>query len=342
MTQLVYTEAELMAEHDYARPQIEAGYRLHGGFDAAGHYISPRTLIRPAAVAAWRAALQRRGWPLIDATTSLLRPDNYPTFEQQRQLLDWGLGQTLWDSITITGVIEARGMRLAELVPPDFSALVEEDISGTAVGHLHKGLLLAHAYDEGGRKDRGEGGHDTMWFAVRDLLFGKDAYRVPEPPESIARPELGRLMPQIPQANEQLILLLMNVLMIEIRAERAFQFYIQVAREPSLFRDRRAEADHAAELVERIRQDEAIHVGYLQTAVSELRSFTFKTEDGGRVQGKDFIDRIWNGMVHWHSVTTVDQLRQQVRQTLSQTIRELPDGEARLAAFDSLEHRAAA
>ena len=35
MTQLVYSEAELLAEHRYAKPQIVAGYRLHGGFDAS-------------------------------------------------------------------------------------------------------------------------------------------------------------------------------------------------------------------------------------------------------------------------------------------------------------------
>ena len=82
MSQLVFTEAELCAEHDYARPQIEAGYRLHGGFDADGSYVSPRTLVRWPAVRAWQAELQRRGWPLNDATTKLLQRGNYPSFAQ--------------------------------------------------------------------------------------------------------------------------------------------------------------------------------------------------------------------------------------------------------------------
>ncbi|HYM32855.1 MAG TPA: hypothetical protein VEU47_16250 [Candidatus Cybelea sp.] len=342
MTKLQYTEAELFAEHAYARPQIEAGYRLHGGFDASGNYQSPRTLMRWPAVRAWGKQLEARGWPLIDATTKLLSRGNYPSFEQQKLLLDWGMGQTLWNSITITGVIEARGKRLAEFAAPDFQSIIVEDISATTTGHLHKGLLAAHGYDEGGRADKGEGGHDTMWFAVRDLLFGKDAYPLPQVPESIARPELGRLMPQIPLAHEQTILMLMNVLMIEIRAERAFQFYIRVARDPSLFRDRRADAEHAAELVERIRQDEAIHVAYLQAAVSELRSFTFKTEAGGTIAGKDFIDPIWNGMVQWHSVTTVDHSRAQTRDAISASLKALPDGERKLAALDAVDKKEAA
>jgi hypothetical protein len=342
MTQLVYSEAELFAEHAYARPQIEAGYRLHGGFDAAGRYLSPRTLNRWPAVRAWQAALSARGFPLIDATTRLLQRGSYPSFEQQRYLLDLAQGQTLWNSLTITGVIEARGRRLAEFTPPAIKDIVTDDISATCTGHLGKGLLKAHGFDEGGRPEAGEGGHDTMWFAARDLLFGKEAYPLPEVPESIARPELGRLMPQIPPEHEQLILLLMNVLMIEIRAEAFFAFCVRVMRAPDLFPGRRPEAEHAAELVERIRQDEAIHVAYLQTTVSELRSFSFRAENGKRVEGRSLIDPIWNGMVQWHSVTTVDHARAQAREAIGKRLLALPNGAAHLAAFDALEQKAAA
>jgi len=63
-------------------------------------------------------------------------------------------------------------------VAPDFQNIVVEDISNTSLGHLNKGLLAAHGYDEGGQKALGIGGHDDMWFAVRDALFGKDAYPI--------------------------------------------------------------------------------------------------------------------------------------------------------------------
>jgi len=342
MTKLVYSESELLAEHPYARPQVEAGYRLHGGFDAAGGYISPRTLNRWPAVRAWQAALTARGFPLIDATTRLLQRGTYPNFDQQKLLLDLGLGQTLWNSLTVTGIVEARGRGLADFTPPDFRFIVEEDISATATGHLGKGLLRAHGFDEGGSPERGEGGHDVMWFAVRDLLFGKGAYPLPQPPESLGRPELGRLMPQIPPGYEQLVLMLMNVLMIEIRAEAFFSFCLRVMRAPELFAGRREEASHAAELVERIRRDEAIHVAYLQTVVSELRSFTFRAENGERLPGKAFIDPIWNGMVNWHSVTTLEHGRAQAREAIAARLLALPDGAARLAAFDALERKEAA
>lgn len=342
MARVVYSRDELMAEHAYAKPQIEAGYRLHGGFDANGTYISPRTLHRWPAVEAWQAQVKGRGFPIIDASTRLLKRGAYPGIDQQKLLLGHGMGETLWNALTITGVIEARGRALCDAEAPDFQKIIEEDVSATSIGHLNKGLLFAHGLDEGGDKANGQGGHDDMWFAVRDALFGKDAFPLPEVPASIARPEIGRLMPMIDKVFEDWTLLLMNVLMIEVRAEAFFSFCTNLMRSPDVFRDRRPAAMHAAELVERIRTDEAIHVAYLQTFVSELRSFTIKTLDGGRIKGAQMIDPIWEGMIHWHSVTQADFSREQSREAIVARIKKRTDAPALLAQFDALEHKAAA
>jgi len=342
MTKLTYTAAEILAEHPYAKPHEEAGYRLHGGFDAKGKYISPRTLNRVPAIQAWADQVKARGYELVDSSQALMVRGSYPTASQQKFLLDLGLGQTLWDSLTITGIIEARGLRLTQATAPDFQSIIVEDISQMAVGHLNKGLLMAHGLDEGGNAAKGEGGHDSMWFAVRDMLFGKNAYPWPEVPESIARPELGRLMPQIPKDYEEWILLLMNVLMIEVRAENFFSFCTTVMRDPANFRDRREAAMHAAELVDRIRQDEAPHVGYLTDFVSELRSLTFKTVDGGRVQGATFIDPVWRGMVNWHSVTNMDYDRKMTHDEIAAALMKRSNGAELLRRFDELEQKQAA
>ncbi|HSZ75605.1 MAG TPA: hypothetical protein VK779_12360 [Rhizomicrobium sp.] len=342
MAKLSYSRDEILAEHSYAKPHVEAGYRLHGGFDAAGQYTSPRTLNRWPAIRAWQEALKTRGADLVDASPQLMARGNFPSVEQQSFLLELGMGQILWDALTITGVIEARGARLTEATAPDFQSIIVEDISETAVGHLNKGLLYAHGLDEGGNAAKGEGGHDAMWFAVRDLLFGKGAWPDPIVPESIARPELGRLMPQIPKEYEDWILLLMNVLMIEERAENFFSFCNRVMRAPENFRDRREAALHAAELVDRIRQDEAPHVGYLVAVVSELRSITFKTMDGGRIAGRAMIDPIWNGMVQWHAVTNLDHDRARVRGELIAKLSARPNGAELVHHFDSLAMRQAA
>ncbi len=342
MTKLVWRREEILADHAYAQPHIEAGYRLHGGFDADGNYVSPRTLNRLPAIGAWGDALKARGHELVDSSPQLMVRGTFPNVAQQSLLLEHGLGQTLWDSLSVTGVIEARGRALATADAPQFQSVVEGDISHTATAHLNKGLLRAHGLDEGGDPDRREGGHDSMWFAVRDMLFGKHAFPHAVVPDSLARPEIGRLMPQIPEEHERWILLLMNVLMIEVRAENFFDFCTAVMRDPRNFRDRRDTALHAAELVDRIRQDEASHVGYLTVVISELRSFTFKAVDGGRIKGADFIDPVWRGMVQWHSVTNIDWERARTRREFETMFGARPDGGVLGRRFQSLEQKEAA
>jgi hypothetical protein len=342
MPKLSYSAEEILAHHSYAKPHSEVGYKLHGGFDADGKYISPRTLNRWPAINAWSDSLKSRGHDVVDASPQLLLRESFPSTAQQKFLLELGLGQTLWDSLTITGMIEARGRQLAEAVAPDFQAIVIDDISQAAVGHLNKGLLMAHGLDEGGSPECGEGGHDTMWFAARDMLFGKNAYPAPTIPQSLTRPEIGRLMPQIPKEYEDWILLLMNVLMIEVRAESFFAFCTDVMRDPDNFKDRREIALHAADLIDRIRQDEAPHVGYLAVIVSELRSSTFKTADRERISGAAMIDPVWRGMVHWHAVTDADYGREQAHAQLSDVLARQPNGRELLQRFDSLERKEAA
>lgn len=304
---LQYTRDELMRGHPFARAHEAAGYRLHGGFSDDGAYISPRTLVRWPAVRAWGEALQARGWPLIDASAALLERPGFPNFEQQKLLLGEGLGQSFWDSLTVTGIIEARGQGLCSYQAPDLQSRVTEPLNETASGHLNLGLLYAHGADEGGDPAvPGEGAHDAMWFAARDLAFGKNAWPLAKAPDSIAREVEGREMPAIPEPFEQFVKFMMNVLMIEIRAESFFDLCSRLFRDLDLFAGRRAEADLAADLVERIRTDEAIHVAYLRVLISELRSFTWRTVDGGTQRGAEILDPVWERMVEWHGRTQRD------------------------------------
>jgi hypothetical protein len=321
---LRYSREELLESHAYARPHEEAGYRLHGGFLADGTYVSPRVKVRWPAVRAWQAALKARGWPVIDADRDLLKRGGYPNEAQQKLLLEEGLGQTLWNSLSITGIIEARGRALCTVNAPDLQQLAVEDIADTSLAHLNQGLFFAHGADEGGDPgDPAKGAHDAMWFAARDLLFGKGAYPVPTPPESIARPDTGRLMPAIG----------------EVRAEAFFSFCMKLFRDPETFRDRRPEAELAATLVERIRTDEQIHVAYLATAISELRSLTLRRADGGTIAGKDVIDPAWASMIDWHGREERDLAAARTRATLETQViqaRGEAAGRALLARFDAL------
>ncbi|HEX7035538.1 MAG TPA: hypothetical protein VF210_07175 [Pseudomonadales bacterium] len=337
MTRLQFSEAELFSEHDYASPHEVAGRRLHGGFDREGRYCPPRSKGRNEALAAWTDALRARGGDWFAADASLLTGPRMPNVEQQRLLLREGIGAPFWNSLTITGKIEGRGRMLAEMPFPDLQRIVVEDISGMAVGHLNKGLLAAHGIDEGGEPDKGIGGHDVMWFVLRDLVFGENAYPDVEPPESIARPEAGRRwMPQIAPEYEGLLSFLMNLLLIEFRAEIGFANTQAILRTPDLFPDRRPQAEEAAEIVERIRIDEEIHVRSLRLYLGELRTLTLRTTDGGTVPGAALIDPFWEGLVHWATVEQPRLAAEAQFEVLKRQILAEPNGPRVLAAFEAI------
>jgi hypothetical protein len=225
---------------------------------------------------------------------------------------------------------------LATITAPDFQALVQDDISQTATAHLNKGLFIAHGLDEGGDGAGDVGAHDQMWYVVRDLALGENLHPIPEIPERSGRPGgEGREMPQVPMPVEMLIKQLMNVLMIEIRAERAFEFNKALMRDPDAFPRRRAQAEQAATIVAQIQQDEAPHVAYLQLFISELRGLRFKTP-GGTVEGRTFIDPVWAKIVAWNSDNVPRVQRQAAREQVVQQLKGRPDGEAILREFDAL------
>ncbi len=342
MERRAWTREELLSEHAYARGHEAAGYRLHGGFDEAGTYVPPRTLARWPAVLAWQGGLAERGLPLLAADPGLLVHGTFPSFEQHRVLLQHGYGQPLWNSLTITGVFEARGRLLAEFPFPDFREAVRDDLSETATGHLNGGLLVAHGLDEGGDPASGLGAHDAMWFAIRDLLLGADAWPAPEIPESITRPDAGRLVPELALPHEQMLLLLMNVLLVEVRAEVAFDTTRRLASDPGLFLDRRERAALAAAMVDRIAEDERIHVAYLRTVLSEMRGFSWKGVSGRAIPGTEIVDPAWRELVRWHAEENPRLARAALRPPLREAIRR-HGGVRLLSLFDDLDpDRAAA
>ncbi len=338
MRQLLYSEDEIMSHHDYAKEHVVAGKRVHGGFDARGNYLSPRTAVRLSAVDAWTEALRERGGDAIAVDPAVINRDRYPNEQQMKLLLREGVERPFWNSLTVIGLLEARGRFLAEAHFPDLQKIVIEDISEMGIGHLSKGMLKAHGLDEGGEPDKGIGAHDVMWFVVRDLAFGPRDLPMPAAPELLERPDADRrLAPELPGAFARLILFMMNLLMIEYGAESLFSFNQRILRDPELFTDRRAKAEEASEIIERIRQDEVIHVTSLRTNLGELRSITFKTTDGGTASGAEIIDRLFSVITHFVLVEAPKLQRDEQRRAVLGRILEHPDGPRILERFDALE-----
>ncbi len=337
MTKLKYSEEALYSELPFAKPHQAGGKRLHGGFDENGQYVSPRAKGRNEALDAWASALRDRGGETFDAYPSLLTGPQMPNSAQQQLLLREGVGMPFWNNLTVIGKVEGKGRLLAEMQFPDLQDIIVEDISEMALGHLNSGLLVIHGIDEGGEPEKGIGGHDIMWFVARDLVFGENAFPDVEPPESISRPETEqRLMPEIEPQFEGLLSLLMNLLIIEFRAENGFASTQETMRTKDLFVDRRDAAEEAALLVERIRTDEEIHVRSLQIYIGELRSITFKTVDGGTIKGADLIDRFWKGLVQWATIEQPVIAAETQFEALKPIILAHPEGKRILADFEAL------
>jgi hypothetical protein len=294
--------------------------------------------LRKPALDAWTEQLRARGGDLLAADSSLLAGVRYPSDAQQKLLIREGLGQTFWNSLTIIGVIEARGRALADLTFPDLQDLALQDVSELAIGHLNGGLLRAHGLDEGGEPEAGLGGHDVMWFALRDLAFGKTDFPMPAVPENIGRPDAN--VPAFPRLSiqyERFVHFLGNLLMIEFRAERGFSSTESLLRDPELFTERREQAEHAAEIVNRIRIDEAVHVHSLRLYLGELRLLDFKTLDGGTISGRDVVDTFWEGILKWATVEQPPLAAAQQKKLLLERIAAHPERARITREFLALE-----
>ncbi|NJN52787.1 MAG: hypothetical protein HC809_14555 [Gammaproteobacteria bacterium] len=158
-----------------------------------------------------------------------------------------------------------------------------------------------------------------------------------EPPESIGRPDAGkRLMPELPMEYEGMLSFLMNLLVIEFRAEIGFAATQEVLRTPDLFAAKRTDAEVAAQIIERIRTDEEIHVRSLRLYLGELNAVTFKTVDGGTIAGRELIDRFWRVLLDWATVEQPKLAAQQQYTQIRSRIEAHGEGPRIIAEFDAL------
>ena len=274
---------------------------------------------------------------MFEADASLLSGPRVPNVAQQRLLIGEGIGQPFWNTLTTIGKIEGRGSILIDMQFPNLQDIIKEDISEMAIGHLNKGLLVAHGIDEGGVPGENVGAHDVMWFVTRDLAYGETNFPDVEPPENISRPESDkRWMPQIGAGYEGMMSFLMNLLMIEFRAENGFSDTQDILNTPTLFQDRRAQAELASEVVERIRADEKIHVLSLQLYLGELRSITIVGESGEEIPGADLIDPFWAGLVQWATSAQPVLLAEETQRQFTTLISAHEDGKRIMEQFNGL------
>ena len=304
--QLTYDPEELLASHPYEEPLVLGGRRMHGGFTSDGEYVSPRTLNRWPAIRAWQAELaaETGGMPLITCPPDFFA-DFYPNVEQTQYLLSEGVRTPLAHVLTHIGTIEGFGSIIRFVELGDLQTRFVEPIDGTATAHLARGLYEAHARDEAGFED--EGGHQQMWYLVRDLALDSPEVGDPlqltmrtlgggavggEVMESMAK-SLGmgdRIVPAIDFQLESAITRMTGLLLIELLAFNTFKWAEQVVGDERYC----SNAEDAARLVGYIRADETPHVEYLKTTLTEMRARTFIGTEGEHVPGTEVIDACWD------------------------------------------------
>jgi hypothetical protein len=244
--------------------------------------------------------------PIIDVPLETW-PENFPNVEQSKFLLRQGAPGPTISALTRIGTVEGFGGMLRLLRVPDFRRCFVEDISGTAIAHIDRGLFEAHARDEAGFGDRA--GHDRMWFVARDIAFEHPVtddqtsrmlarMGIDTTPKSAAQlegvrqqAEAHRVLPvDIDFSLEMVVARMIGLLLIEISAFHGFKWAEAVLGDTELV----AGDGSAAQLVSYIRTDETPHVAWLRTALSEMRDRTWVGTSGKRHAGSDMIALLWD------------------------------------------------
>jgi hypothetical protein len=345
--QLEYTRDELLSTHTVAEPLIVGGVRCHGGFLDEGTYVSPRTKHRAPALLAWQENhRQTFGVEPLHAPVETW-PGNYPNLEQARFLLRNGVPEPVIVALTRIGTVEGFGAMIRFLAPEDMQQFITEDIRGTATDHLGRGLVEAHARDEAGYGD--EAGHDKMWFAARDVAFENPVTEdqtalmlerlgiamgggSTDPAAAMQRFMARRTFDDLDMGLEMLVSTMLRVLFVEIKAFHVFSWAEDLLGDVDLV----AGDGAAGRLVEYIKADEAPHVEYLRTSLSEMRVRTFKTTNGGQLSGEAVIDELWQKGMEESLGMLEEQNRSVIAREVELTLGEHPRGRDLLEEFHSL------
>jgi hypothetical protein len=335
MTQLEFTADEIMSEHAYEESLFGGEVRCHGGY-INGQYVSPRGKVRQPAIAAWRQRLTDAGAPLIHVPDTYV-PPHYPSYAQAKFLLQEGIVDPVSRSLTTISIVEGFGARIREVHMPDLATEVKEDLAGTALDHLERGLFEAHARDEAGH--RNEGGHKQMWEAARDIGLDK-----PEIPGDVLMRMMGgggggrqrpeRLFPALSGRMEDTIMFMANILVVETFAEGVFAWAVDLLGDEEVSHN----AVDAAHMVDCVRRDEKPHVDYLTVALSELRTRTLVSPDGRvEIPGNEVVDKIFARQLRGAATNRPRDARERLQKEIHELITDSTRASQINRRFESLD-----
>ncbi len=348
--QLEYTREELLATDTIDEPLVLSDVRCHGGLRSDGSYVTPRTRFRNPAIEAWEQNhLEHFGGEILHAPLETW-PRNYPNVEQSKFLLRNGIREPIIANLTRIGTVEGFGAMLGYLGLPDMQRFFVEDIRGTSIDHLSKGLLEAHGRDEGGWEE--EAGHKHMWYVVRDIAF-EDPLTEDQTEVMMERLGFGggagaggagdvssarerfmgrRTFEDLDVGLEMLLSMTTRVLFVECKAFHVFNWAQELLADDDLV----AGEGRAPELVSYILRDEMPHVGYAQVALTEMRDRTFVGQSGRRYPGEEIIGSLWNAALADSMGVLEDQNRMFVLAEVERALEGRRNGAELLEEFHRL------
>ena len=271
-----WSSEELLADHPDLEPLVAAGQRCHGGFDADGEYLSPRTRFRTAADRGVAGLSTARS----SAPSSRRRLDSWPASSpnvaQSSSLLEAGSPRPVISALTRIGTVEGFGGAMRMWIVEDLQSHFDEEIAGPTLEHLPACSRPRRATKPVGKTSSAT---SDMWFVARDIAFedpvvedltdrccsgsGSRRRRAPRRrlPEEIRRRQLeARGSSRARSALEMLIARMVNL--CSSRSRRSTRS--RGPRSCSSDADLVAGDGEAARLVSYIRQDESPHVEYLR------------------------------------------------------------------------------
>ena len=285
--QLTFTEAELLATHDVTEPLIAGGILCHGGFDADGHYVSPRTKHRAPAIAAWQDAHRERfGTELLDVALETW-PEHYPNVAQARYLLSEGIGDLLALTLTRIGTVEGFGAMVRHLPVPDFRTTLRRRRRWHRA-RPPRPRPVRSARSRRSRLRRARAG--TARCGARPATLPLNIPSCPTQTDVMRRRmamsqqnSYERVLPDDVAIDMELLAERMTrILLIEIQAFHTFAWAESLLSDSDLV----AGAGDAGRLVACVRADETPHVEYLKTALTELRDRTWLGDSRPPVRGR--------------------------------------------------------
>jgi hypothetical protein len=314
-SRLNFSTDEILANVPTREALIVKGVKCHGGFDADGNYRSPRTAFRVPAIKAWQEQhVATSGTALFEIPADTVSPQ-VPNVAQVKFLLKSGVREPMVRWLSEIAIVEGFGAMIRELPVPPLSSFIREDTAGTALAHLTSG-------------------HRQMCDAARDAALSNPAISPEIYTAIIARRGAGQpaaMFPELGEPVERLIRFMANVLAIEVFAASTFAWAEEILSDPEV-----SDApDDAANLVRFIRADEAPHVQYLRTALSEIQARTLLTLDGKPISGRKVVNDLAERGIRTMLRQRLNERPVMVRDLIRKTA-NVKDVDALLREFDAL------